>query len=146
MGVPARLTADVVAPHRLVTANGIFDRPCHHVVDAWRTVGGWWPFVEVEPRCTFFQPHLLGAFEGARRFPELKDTLFQRREVDLVVVLPKHCWYIAITCIARYKYREPFARLCYRGCCSFARSTLSHVNSRPWLKVNFEATIVLPLR
>jgi len=50
VGVPARLARHVVAAHRLVTRENVFEGTCEHVVNTRFAVRRWRALVKTEPR------------------------------------------------------------------------------------------------
>ena len=80
--VPSGFAIDLLAVHRLVTAESILQASCQHVVDAWVAVCRWWSFEEDKLRAAL---SLLYAFvEEVLLLPFLQHLSAYLREVQTI--------------------------------------------------------------
>ena len=85
MGVPTGLARHLVALHRLVAAEDVLNRACHHMVDARHTVSAGRSFIEHICRRAFALADT--ATEHIFIVPQLQDFLVDIRQVKPVVLV-----------------------------------------------------------
>src|SRR5574344_382602 len=104
VSIPAGTAADLVTGLRLIAADSILDRACHHMMDARHPVGGRRSFEENKLRSTFTK--LEGLLKRPLLLPLLKHLLADRNEIKSAVLFECHifCLILQYKLICKFNY------------------------------------------